>query len=617
MNRDPSTRATTSAHAPVGLRPGGTAWPTRAAGAGRPFTVLLLGGLLAAALGTLPRAAQADATPPNPEPVASDLDAALFYQLLLGEIQLRQNDPGAAFSLVLDAANRTRRAELYRRAVDIALQSRAGQAALNATRDWAQAHPTSEEPHRFELQILLALNRPGDTAAPLRQLIRLAPPERRHEVIAAIPQTLARATDTAAALAAVQDALRPALADPATAVAAWVTIGRLQLQAQRPQEALASARQALSRQPHAPTAAALVLELLEREQAGALPTFQRFLQTPPAATGHARLPLHLTYVRILIDQRRWAEAAAELQGLQQTAAQSPEVWLLQGTLDLQQRRPEAAETALRRHLDLASQAPEGDPRQGQIQALLLLAQIAEQRQDYAAANAWLDRIDHAADILAVQLRRASLLARQGQLDRARQLLRQPPARSDAEWRRQVLAEAQLLRDLGRYDLVFVVYGEATERFPDDADLAYEQAMAAEKAGRPDEMERLLRALIARQPDYHHAYNALGYALADRNQRLPEAKALIQRAVALAPQDAYILDSLGWVEFRLGNHTEALRILRDAHQRRPDAEIAAHLGEVHWVLQQRDAALTVWREGLQLNPDNPTLQETLRRLQVQP
>lgn len=583
-----------------GNRPGPWAW--------------LLGGCLALVLAQLPTPTRANT--PAEDPATSDLDGTLFYQLLLGEIQLRQNDPGAAFSLMLDAANHTRRAELYRRAVEIALQSRAGKAALNATQDWAQAHPTSEEPHRFQLQILLALNRPGDTAAPLRQLIRLAPPERRHEIIAAIPQTLARVTDTASALAAVQDALQPALADPGTAVAAWVTIGRMQLLAQRPQEALASARQALGRQPHSPTAAALVLELLEREQPGALTTFQHFLQTPPDAAGHARLPLHLTYVRILIDQRRWAEAVAELQGLQGTSPDTAEVWLLQGTLDLQQRRPEASENALRRYLDLARQTP-GDQHQGLTQALLLLAQIAEQRQDYAAANAWLDRIDNASDILAVQLRRATLLARQGQLDQGRQLLRQPPASNNDEWRRQVLAEAQLLRDIGRHDLAFQVYGEAAQRFPDDADLAYEQAMAAEQAGRSDEMERLLRDLIARQPDHYHAHNALGYALADRKERLPEAKTLIQRAVALAPQDAYILDSLGWVEFRLGNHAEALRILRDAYRRRPDAEIAAHLGEVHWVLQQRDAALAVWREGLLLNPNNATLRATLERLQVQP
>jgi tetratricopeptide (TPR) repeat protein len=162
-----------------------------------------------------------------------------------------------------------------------------------------------------------------------------------------------------------------------------------------------------------------------------------------------------------------------------------------------------------------------------------------------------------------------------------------------------------------------VYGEAVKRFPQDTDLLYDQAMMAEKADRLPDMERLLRQLIAARPDYHHAYNALGYSLADRNIRLPEAKQLIEKAVSLAPNDAYIQDSLAWVEYRLGNNERALEILQAAYAKRPDAEIAAHLGEVLWVLGQREEALKIWREGLLLASDNETLQETLKRFQVKP
>jgi Flp pilus assembly protein TadD len=129
------------------------------------------------------------------------------------------------------------------------------------------------------------------------------------------------------------------------------------------------------------------------------------------------------------------------------------------------------------------------------------------------------------------------------------------------------------------------------------------------------MERLLRQVIAIRPDYHHAYNALGYSLAERGQRLPEARQLIQKAVELAPGDPFIADSLGWVEFRMGNKTEALRILEDAYKARPDAEIAAHLGEVLWSLGQRDRAQAVFREALLVAPDNESLQDTLKRLRI--
>ena len=156
-----------------------------------------------------------------------------------------------------------------------------------------------------------------------------------------------------------------------------------------------------------------------------------------------------------------------------------------------------------------------------------------------------------------------------------------------------------------------------QRFPEDSDIAYERAMVAEKAGRFDEMERLLRGLIARAPDYGHAYNALGYSLADRNQNLEEARELIRRALVLLPDDPFTQDSLGWVEFRLGNLAEARRVLEAAFEKRTDAEIAAHLGEVLWAQGEREAARRIWQRGLQLQPENEALLRTLRRLRVSP
>jgi tetratricopeptide (TPR) repeat protein len=141
------------------------------------------------------------------------------------------------------------------------------------------------------------------------------------------------------------------------------------------------------------------------------------------------------------------------------------------------------------------------------------------------------------------------------------------------------------------------------------------AMVAEKMGNTAEMERLLRSIITAQPDYHHAYNALGYSLADRGIQLPEAKQLILKALEYAKDDPFIMDSLGWVEFRSGNFEEALRLLKAAFLSKPDAEIAAHLGEVLWALDQHQDAIDVWKKGSLLNPDNETLTETLKRLGV--
>jgi Flp pilus assembly protein TadD len=173
----------------------------------------------------------------------------------------------------------------------------------------------------------------------------------------------------------------------------------------------------------------------------------------------------------------------------------------------------------------------------------------------------------------------------------------------------------VLRDVKRWSDAYTVLAGASERFPGDVDLIYEQAMVAEKLARTDEMERLLRRVMELKPDHQHAYNALGYSLAERNMRLPEARALILKALELAPGDPFITDSAGWVEFRLGNHAEALAYLRRAYAARPDTEIAAHLGEVLWVSGQREEALRVWREGRARDADNEVLRETLTRLRV--
>jgi Flp pilus assembly protein TadD len=180
---------------------------------------------------------------------------------------------------------------------------------------------------------------------------------------------------------------------------------------------------------------------------------------------------------------------------------------------------------------------------------------------------------------------------------------------------KITAEVQLLRDSNQYKGAYELLSQAAERNSDDFDLLYDLAMVTERLGNLDEMERLLRRVIAGKPQYQHAYNALGYSLAQRNTRLPEARQLILKALEFSPDDPFITDSLGWVEFRSGNMAEALRILEGAFKARPDAEIAAHLGEVLWAMGRRDQAVNIWKEGAQINAENETLRETLKRVRV--
>ncbi len=579
---------------------------------------LIASGLLCTVLGA---AGQTPAPPPPTPPaveapvVNSGLNAPLFFQLLLGEINVRAGDPGTAYSIILDAARKQRDPDLYRRAVEVALQARSGDAALTAARAWSQELPGGTESHRFILQILLAMDRASETAPVLRSILQAAGSE-RNDTLNAIPQTYARVADKALAATVVREALEPWLKQTTNAAAAWTTVGRMDLAQDRLPQALAAARQGHEAEPASPYPALLALELLERGQAEAEPLVRRQLVASTAASPDDTA-VALAYARILVDLQRNSEARAQLQTLTARQPDQAEPWLLLGSLQVDEGNWPAASESLQKYMALARRAGDERSARGLTQAYLLMAQISEKQKDFTAANAWLDRIENADDIMAAQMRRASLLARQGQLPQARALLRNHPERRPEDARLKLVAEAQLLRDFKAYQQSYEVYGEAVQRFPQDTDLVYDQAMMAEKAGKSEEMEKLLRQLIAAKPDYHHAYNALGYSLADRNVRLPEAKQLIEKAVSLAPGDAYIQDSLGWVEFRLGNAARALGILQAAYAKRPDAEIAAHLGEVLWSQGQREQAMKIWREGLLLSNDNETLQETLKRLQVKP
>lgn len=451
----------------------------------------------------------------------------------------------------------------------------------------------------------------------IRAILERSSSAERNDTIRAIPQIFARVADKPQAATVVRDALAPFLKQPAHAEAAWTAVGRTELGMNQLPAALEAARRGHAADPAAQGPALLALELLERGVNDAESVVLKHLQTrtnEPAATP----VVALSYARLLLDLQRNNDARSQLSQLTTTQPRLPEPWLLLATLQVEDNALPAATASLQTYLGLQREVT-GDERsaRGFTQAYLLMAQIAEKQKDFVAASAWLDRIENAEDIMAAQLRRASLMARQGQLPQARAFLRNLPERRTEDARLKLVAEAQLLRDLKAYQQSFLVYGEAVKRFPDDAELKYDQAMMAERAGLLNDMETLLREVIQAQPAYHHAYNALGYSLADRNLRLAEARQLIEKAVELAPSDPYIQDSLGWVEFRLGNTTRALQILQTAYNKRPDPEIAAHLGEVLWVSGQREQALKIWREGLILSSDNSALLNTLKRLQVKP
>ena len=591
-------------------------------------TGLAIASLVAASLpqgavGAEPQAAAAPA-----ESRGSQLDAPLFYELLLGEIQLRDGDAGAAYQLLLDAARRSKDEALFRRTTDIALQARAGEQALAAVVAWRQALPESQEALRFQVQLLIALNRVAEAEEPLGTLLANTPQPALPAVIAAVPRMLGRSNSPGDVAAMIERALRPFADAPETRNAALVASGRAWLAAGEPSKALTFAQRANAADAAEDGAALLALEMLPATpQAEAIVTSR--LAAPDASPA-----LRMLYVRTLAASQRIADATRQIEFLTRGQPELAPPWLTLGALELDAHHPEAATSALETYVKLveggaavtmgpADAAPDneagGDSPSSSgnalTQAWLLLSQAAEQRGDFAAAERWLGRIDNPQRALEVQSRRASILARQGKMDEARALIRRAPEQTTADARAKLLAEVGLLRDAKNWAEAGKVMAEASAAFPDDADLLYEQAMIDEKLDRLDDMERLLRRVIELRPGHQHAYNALGYSLAERNLRLPEARALIAKALDLSPGDPFITDSLGWVEYRLGNRDEAIRLLRSAYRSRPDVEIAAHLGEVLWNAGQTDEARKVWREASTRDASNDVLRETLARLRV--
>jgi tetratricopeptide (TPR) repeat protein len=559
----------------------------------------------------------------GPDVQNSSMDGALFYQLLIGELELREGDVGTAYQVLLDAAKRTKNEEVFHRATDVALQARAGEQALAAVQAWRAALPDSLEALRYQVQLLIALNRVPESAEPLATLLKLSPPAQRAGIMGSLPRLYARSSDRKASAEMLATVVKPYLDEPGTGVAARVALGRLWLAALDSAKALDFAQSAHAADPANEAPAVLALELLPgTPSAEAIVT--DYLQRKPEDAS-----LRLLWVRSLAGSQRYAEATQQLETLTKSQPQLAPPWLTLGALRIEMKQPEEATAALKTYVQLVEggalangsaaasdddDAP-GTTSQALTQAWLLLAQAAEDQQDYKAAEGWLAKIDNPQRALEVQVRRASMLARQGKLAEARESIRRVPEQSPQDGRAKLLAEAQLLREQKAWTEADNVLAEANRRFVDDVDLLYEQAMMEEKLDHLDEMERLLRRVIELKPDHPHAYNALGYSFAERGIRLAEARTLIQKALELSPGEPFITDSLGWVEYRMGNREEAVRLLRDAYRSRPDPEIAAHLGEVLWATGQAEEARRIWREGRAKDSTNDVLMETLARLRV--
>jgi tetratricopeptide (TPR) repeat protein len=548
-----------------------------------------------------------------------NVTGGLMFQLLAAEQALQRGDPGTAFATYLGVARGTKDPRLARRAVEIALAARANPQAVQAARMWVELAPESAEAVQTLGALLVASGEYAE-ATPLfaKQLKAAANPA---EELARLQQVMARAPDRKQAFNLIEDLAKPYLQDAKVGPDMRLSLALAAFGAGDTPRAEQEARAALAQRPDFERAALTLTQLLAQpsaegrvEQANrnkALEVLAPFVQKNPQARG-----ARSAYARLLVGDGKVDAARAQFEELVKSDPNDLESLYALAVLTLEQPTRRAESRALfERYVKLATdgQGPDRDPDA----AYLNLARLAEEERDYKNALVWLDKIEGGEQYLQARMRKALVLGKLKRVDEGRKLLTGTPTENAAEKVQLTLTEGQLLREAGRYKDSYALLSGALAKAPDDTALLYDAAMAAEKLDRMEVMEKHLRRLIELKPEDAHAYNALGYSLAERNVRLPEAYELIERALKLSPTDGYIMDSMGWVYFRMSNLAKAREWLQKAWDMRQHAEVGAHFGEVLWALGEREPARAIWRESMKLEPDNETLRSTLRRLKVKP
>jgi tetratricopeptide (TPR) repeat protein len=554
----------------------------------------------------------ADAPASSSVPAADiELNADLFYRLLLGDVALQRGDLAVSARAYLDAARSTQDARLAERATEVSIAARERALVHDAADLWARLDPSAERPKH----VLAALESNNNTGA-------IPSTASNDELRARIEHVLANAaltgpgvgdvfmqlnrlfseqSDKRAVLTLVRDVAKPYPKTPeahyAVAVAAFA-VGADDTASAK--EARDEADRALELRPTWERAAILKAEIVARTSPqDAVAVLEAFVAANPDAKSAAG-----ALAQRYVDRKRYTEARALMQRLWDRDRDSRDLEFAVATIALEMKDyPEAS-----RLLEDLKSAGYGEP--GVID--LYLAQLAEETRQWPKAIEHYQAVTDGDRAWLSKLRIGAMYAKQGQLAKGREWLASLTAVTRDQKVQLTQAKAQLLRDAGNDAGAYEVLVHGLADNPGAPDLIYDLAMAAEKLDKVDEAESKLKELVALRPDDAQALNALGYTLVDKTSRTGEGLALIQRAHKISPADPFILDSLGWAFYRMGQFDDAERYLQQALEGRPDAEIAAHLGEVLWRKGEHEKAREVWKAQLVANPDNVLLKETVKR-----
>jgi Flp pilus assembly protein TadD len=545
----------------------------------------------------LAQAAQRRAAPPAATP-AGELTGQILYEFMLAEVALQRGQVQIAAQAYADLTRRTRDPRIARRATEVASYARANTLAVDAAKIWLETEPESEDAPRALAALLVASNRLDEAEPHLQKLVAAGEGTKdgSAETFALINQIVAASPDKPAALRLMQRIAAPY----PNSGNARMAVAQAAVNANDDATALASAQAAAALRPDWEMPALFEAAILQKKSnAEALARLKRFLDVQPKSR-----EVRMSYARTLVADKQYDAARGEFKRLTDEYPNDVDVVYSIGVLSMQSQDYATAETQFKRLLAM--------PFRERNLLRLYLGQIAEDQKRFPEAMQWYRQVTSGDQFVTAQSRVALVMAKQGDVPGARSFLQTVNASGNPERVQLLLVESQILRDANQNPEAYKLLEGGLERIPDHPDLLYDFAMTAERIDRMDVMESSLRKLMTIRPDNAHAYNALGYSFADRNIRLPEARKLIERAIELAPNDFHIIDSMGWVLYRQGDLEGAQKWLRRAYEGAPDAEVAAHLGEVLWMMGRRDEAEKLWREAAAKSPAHDVLQKTMQR-----
>lgn len=556
---------------------------------------------LLSACSSAPQRPTASVTAPQPVAQAVVLPSValtpdLLFDMLLGEIAGQRGQLEVAIVRLKQAALASRDPRLVERATLVGLYAKRPADVLDTARTWVELQPENTDAHEALAVILMETGDIAGAQQQLKKMLDLSVGVNLPQAYLRISATLGRLQNRTAALKIMQTLahLHPDRAEAHFALAHLaVRVGDLVI-------ASTSIDRALELRPDWEEAALFKTRILasQKDIQKVLDFNEKFLAHYPQSTN-----LRMNYARFLVDAKQWDKAREQFKLVLSLSPKDADAMYAVGLLALQSNLLDEAEKYLSQNLEVQ---PEND------QARLYLAQAAEQRKLYDEAARWYREVAPGNFYFEAQARLSLTMAKRGELPAARKLLHELQPDNEQQQVQRVLAEEQMLREAKQFPEALRVLSAALQELPDNADLLYARALVAERLDNIELHEADLRKILRKDPKNAHALNALGYTLADRTTRYKEALELLEQALALKPDDPFITDSMGWAHYRLGQYPEAVKYLKSALEKRPDAEIAAHLGEVLWMMGDHAGAESVWSRALKDMPDSEILLGVIKK-----